>query len=94
MQQLLIAFENVAGVDLLFHVIKTRIVAVRNYDVALRFEFREVVHDAAAEECRAVAARRLRFNIPVYGNADIKVVLLVSTSTFQAIFGNLHKMSR
>ena len=50
----LVSPENITCIDLLRHVVKTRVVAVGYDRVALGLESREVIHHTAAEKGRAV----------------------------------------
>ena len=50
----LVAFEDVAGVDLVLHVVEARVIPIRDDGLALGLEFGEVVDHQASEESGAV----------------------------------------
>ena len=56
--KLLVATEEVAGVDLVFHIVEDGVVAVGDDGIALTLELGQVVDDTAAEEHGAVGEGR------------------------------------
>lgn len=57
--QVLISSKNISCIDLILHIIKTRVVAVGDDGVALGLELFEVIDHFGTEECRTVLKRGL-----------------------------------